>query len=99
MDKPESIKYSWKWLTADAQLSTGACELVYAFLSADGQTTGKAVIYDGENVNGDMILTFEAIANSGTPFAPGVPVYCRRGLYVDYAAGAGIFLLWREIGR
>ena len=99
MENPESIHYSWKWVTDDAQLSTGACELCYVYVASDGQTTGKAIVYDGENTNGDHVVTIEAIANDGTPFHPMKPVYCRRGLYIDYSAGAGVFVQWREIGR
>lgn len=94
----ESKEYRWAWVTADLLLSHGACELVYAFVASDGQTTGKAILYDGENITGSMIATIESIANSGTPFSPNVPVYCRKGLYVDYAAGVGVFVMWRELG-
>lgn len=93
----DSKEYAWKWVTASRQLSPGECELVYAFLVSDGQTTGKAIIYDGENATEDMIVTFESPANNGKAFSPRQPVYCRRGLYVTLSAGVGIFLQWRNL--
>jgi len=95
----ESRVYSWARIAASRRLSPGPCELVFAFLSSDGQTTGKAVIYDGENANGDMVVTLESIANSGTPFSPQTPVYCRRGLYVTFTTGNAIFIQWRVLSH
>ncbi len=94
----ESKEYRWAWVTADLLLTVGACELLYAFVASDGQTTGKAILYDGENITGDKIATIESIANNGTPFSPPQPVYCRQGLYVDFSAGVGVFVQWRELG-
>ena len=94
----ESKGYRWAWLDDSLLLSNGACELCFVFVASDGQTNGKAVIYDGENTTGDMIATIESIAFSGTPFKPTQPVYCRKGLYVVYSAGIGVFVQWRELG-
>lgn len=94
----ESEEYSWAWVTGDRLLSHGACELVYAFMASDGQTTGKAIFYDGENTTGGMIVTMESPANNGKAFSPKQPVYCRKGLYIDFSAGVGVFIQWRERG-
>jgi len=93
----ESKEFAWSWVTASRRLSPGPCELVFAFLASDGQTTGKAIIYDGENATGDMVVTIESPANNGKAFSPRQPVYCRRGLYVTFSAGDGIFVQWRGL--
>lgn len=95
----ESKKYSWKWVTADELLSHGACELLYALLDA-GAADDFVTIYNGENTSGDIIAIIRAAAKTSRAFAPKVPVYCRRGLYVDVATTTTkVFVQWRELGH
>lgn len=93
----ESKQYSWAWVTADRLLSHGPCELLYVYVAADGQTAGKAIIYNGENILGAEIAQIEAPVTSGKSFRPAEPAYCREGLFVDYGTGAGVFVQWREL--
>lgn len=94
----ESKEYSWKWVTADELLSHGPCELVYACLAPSAATTDSA-LYDGESTGGERIITLKAATVRVMPFSPKVPVYCRRGLYVDVGTSVtGIFVQWRELG-
>lgn len=93
----ESKGYSWAWVTADRLLSHGPCELVYAFCVPDDNEP-EAYVYDGENTAGDKIFRFTGSNKRGLPFSPKVPVYCRRGLYVDIGKDIeGIFVQWREL--
>ena len=92
-----SKEYSWAWVTADRKLTDLECELVYAYCASDGNTTGKAILYDGVNTSGDEIVQLESPATNGKTFSPNEPVYCRKGLYVDYGTGAGVFVLWRNL--
>lgn len=95
----ESKDYSWKFVTADELLSHGACELVYAYLSADA-VNADTILYDGENTTGKQIVNLENGDKHGAVFNPPRPVYCRRGLYIDIAATNvdGVFVMWRELG-
>lgn len=94
----ESKEYSWAWVTADRLLSHGACELLFAYLVVSAASTDSA-IYDGENTTGDKIVDLKSAAVTGHPFEPAVPVYCRKGLYVDIGTSVtGIFIQWRELG-
>lgn len=95
----DSKQYSWAWVTGDRLLSHGACELLCAFLTPDG-TAADVTLYDGENTNGDKIIKFTSPNNPTRAFSPKVPVYCRRGLYVDVGSNVtGIFVQWRELGH
>lgn len=97
--KVESKEYSWAWVTEDRLLSHGACELVYACLVPSGATT-NSILYDGENTSGEIIVTLKAATVRNIPFSPKVPVYCRRGLYIDIGSSVtGIFVQWRELGH
>lgn len=93
----DSKEYSWAWVTGDRILSHGPCELVYAALVPSGATT-DSVLYNGENTKGDHIVTLKAATVRIMPFSPKIPVYCRRGLYVDVGTSVtGIFVQWREL--
>lgn len=93
----ESKEYSWAWVTADRLLSHGPCELVYAYL-VPSKAEAEVYIYDGENTNGDKIFRFVTASQNNRAFNPKVPVYCRRGLYVDIGKGTeGVFVQWREL--
>lgn len=94
-----SKEYSWEWVTADMLLSHGPCELLYANLVPSGATT-DSVLYDGESASGKHIVTLKAATVRCMPFAPKVPIYCRRGLYVDVGTSVtGIFVQWRELAH
>lgn len=87
---------SWKYVTADELLSKGPCELLSAHVSAASGVAGDVVLYDGENTLGNKIVHLRTGAITGRQFSPPKPIYCRRGLYVDYTTGDGIFVQWRE---
>jgi len=95
----DSKECSWKWITADELLSHGACELI-SIAQTSSDDTSDATFYDGEDTNGKTILKLEALANR-TAFAKfNVPIYCRRGLYVDVGSNVtGILVQWRELGK
>ena len=94
----KSIEYSWKWVTADELLEKLSCELLYAELVPDAQGSSTAVIYNGENTNGQIVISFRGNGGYHTAFKPSKPVYCRRGLYVDVVANVrGILVQWRVL--
>lgn len=100
MDKVESKKYSWVWVTADRLLSHGACELLYARAYSDGGAIENTALYDGESTSGTIIVNFNSGVKSNIPLTPKVPIYCRRGLYVDIGENTeGVFVQWRELGH
>lgn len=95
----ESCRYSWAWLTADQLLSHGPCELLFAHLVVSAASTDTH-LYDGDNTKGSKVVTLESEAVSGLTFKPPVPIYCRRGLYVDIGSNVtGLFIQWRELER
>ena len=99
MKQVESKEYSWKWVTANELLSHGRCELLYAY-QVPSKPNSEADIYDGENASGDRITRMETSTQCCLPFAPKEPIYCRRGLYIDFLKGTlGIFVQWRELGH
>lgn len=100
MEKPESIEYSSKWVTADEQLSTGACELIFALLTSDAQGNGMVTFYDGESTSERLLCVLEGLQTVSQPLPLPKPIYCRRGLYVDIGANVtGVLVHWHEIGR
>ena len=96
----ESKEYSWKWVTADELLSHGACELLYALFIPSDAATATAIVYNGENTSGDIVVSFRGAESRQSVFSPKAPVYCRRGLYVDCGSNTrGVFVQWRELGH
>ena len=94
----ESKEYSWAYLTGNRVLSHGPCELVFAYL-VPGAVTTDAVLYDGENTTGDVIVTLQAASVTGKAFSPKVPIYCRKGLYFSQGSSTStrVFVQWREL--
>lgn len=93
----ESKEYSWAWVTVDQCLRQGACELLAAYLVPSGATTDSA-LYDGENTSGKLIATLVQAVVTNLPFEPPVPIYCRRGLFVDVGTSVtGILVIWRNL--
>jgi len=95
----ESKKYSWKYVTADELLSHGACEFIYAKLTPT-TLAGSAILYDGENANGEKIIELNSGGLYNMECSPPVPVDCRRGLYVGSTSTIdGVLIIWRELGH
>jgi hypothetical protein len=96
----ESKEYSWAWVTADRLLSHGPCDLVYAQAVSDGGEIKDTWLYDGENTSGDKIINLQKGTGGNITLSPKVPVYCRRGLYVDVGDNTeGVLVQWRELPR
>lgn len=93
-----SEKYSWAWVTADRLLSTGPCELVYAQAVSDGGEIKDTWLYDGANTRGEKIINLQRGTSGNITLSPKVPIYCRRGLYVDIGNNTeGVLVQWREL--
>lgn len=91
----ESKKYSWTWVTGDQKLADRPCELVAAYLVVSAASTDSA-IYNGVDTNGDKVLALESAAVTTLPIVPPVPIYCRKGLFVDVGTSVtGILVQWR----
>ena len=96
----DSKEYSWKWVIADELLSHGACDLLHARAYSSGNAIENTAIYDGEDTNGKLIVNFNSGVKGNIPLTPKVPIYCRRGLYVDIGDNVeGVFVQWRELGH
>ena len=93
----ESKDVQWRFCTTDQLLSYGPCELVYANLVVSAAST-DSYLYDGENASGTRIVPLVSAAVTNMPFAPPVPIYCRKGLYVDVGTNVtGILVAWRDL--
>ena len=96
MDGDSSL-ISRQWVTADARLCEKECELIFAYMLPSAANADVS-LYDGENTSGDLIATLKEAAVSGHRFRPPVPIYCRKGLYVDVGSNVtGILVMWRVI--
>lgn len=94
-----SEDYSWRWVTEDSLLSTGPCELTYAYLVVSAASTDTH-LHNGVDTNGGKIATLETAAITGHPFKPKEPIYCHHGLYLDVGTNVtGVFVQWRELPR
>jgi len=93
-------QYSWAWVTVDRLLSLGPCELVYAQAVSDGGEIKDTWLYDGENTSGDEIINLQKGTTGNITLSPKVPIYCRRGLYVDIGSSTeGVLVIWREMPK
>lgn len=89
-------KVQWAWVTVDRVLSSGPCELIYAYLVVSAASTDSA-LYDGVDTAGDKIVALVSATARGHPFSPKEPVPCRKGLFVDVGTNVtGIFVEWRK---
>lgn len=92
----DSKEYSWKWITASELLSRSACDLLYAQAVSDGGKIQDTILYDGESTSGDQLINLQKGVIGNITFSPKMPVYCRRGLYVDIGSSTeGVFVQWR----
>jgi hypothetical protein len=93
----ESKKYNWAWVTVDTCLTQRPCELVYANLVVSAGSTDSA-LYDGADTNGDKIVALKSAAVTNMAFQPPVPIYCKKGLFVDVGTSVtGILVQWRNL--
>lgn len=96
----ESKEYAWEWVTASKVVARGACDLLFAKLIPSASATSTAVIYNGEDTNGEIVVPFRTAQSRQADFKPPKPIYCRRGLYVACTANVrGVFVQWRELGH
>ena len=108
MKKNRGSDFFWQWLTADALLSNGPCELLYAYEVVTA-TSLDTHLYHGHDIGGEKISTLgitivttagAEVAIPPAEFRPPVPVYCPNGLYIDYGTDVtGVFVMWRELGH
>jgi len=97
MQEVDSKEYSWRRITVDQLLSNRACELYYVAVEPSADAFDVA-IYDGENTTGDEIHTIIGEETNQAVFHPPVPVFCRRGLYIDIGSNVtAVFVQWREL--
>ncbi|MBA7481121.1 hypothetical protein ES707_16591 [subsurface metagenome] len=97
MEQERNAKeYAWKWITASELLCRSACDLVDAHLVPDAAGFATAVFYNGEDTNGEIILSARVLGITHCDLHPNVPIYCRRGLYIDIVTNTrGILVQWR----
>ena len=96
MEIRDSKEYSWKWVTADEVLSKVACDFIYSKHVPSTAATSTIDIYDGENTSGKIIAKCRTASSRPAKVDPPVPIYCRRGLYVDIKANClGVLVIWR----
>jgi hypothetical protein len=92
-----SKDYSWAWVTADRKLTDRESELVAAYLVCSAASTGS-VIYDGSDTGGDKVIGLEGALAITWGFTPPVPIYCRKGIFVDVGTNVtGILVQWRNL--
>ena len=92
----DTKEYAWKWITASELLCRSACDFLSAHLVPDAAGTATATIYDGEDTNGKIIMRCRTAVSRHCDFDPVIPVYCRRGLYVEIITNTrGILVQWR----
>ena len=92
----DSKEYSWKWITASELLCPVACDFISAHLVPDAAGTATATIYDGESTSGDIIIRVRTAVSRHCDLEPPVPIYCRRGLYIEIITNTrGVLVQWR----
>ena len=90
-------KYLWAWLTVDTKLTDHEAELVAAYLVVSAAST-DSVIYSGVDTAGDKVLALESAVATTLPIVPPVPIYCRKGIFVDVGTSVtGILIQWRNL--
>lgn len=96
MQPDDAKEYSWKWVTADELLSRRPCEICSLVLSCE-EGACSAVVYNGENTEGEVVMSIKSLEKRAQHVFLHHHVYCRRGLYVALDDGCrGLFVQWLE---
>lgn len=97
MEKPYA---EWKWCDKDQVLTTQPCELIYAVAVTNDDACKDNILYDGKSTKEQLIVNMQSEEKSMHPFAPPEPVFCKRGLYLDFGTNTeGVFVMWRNLPR
>lgn len=94
-----SMCYRVDYIPAGATrlLTKQPAEVSYAYTSLP--TSGSAaVLYDGQDANGDTKVNMAAGQGAERAIAPPVPLYFGRGIFVSApSGGGGLTVQWREL--
>ena len=92
-----SKEYSFKFVTVSQVVSKVGCELCCLNLEPS-DVNANVNIFNGEDTAGEKIIGLFTSVKINQEFYPCVPIYCRKGLYIEIvAATTGIFVHWREL--
>jgi hypothetical protein len=100
-----SMKYLWDQVSfvrtsADRLVTHAEGFLISAHLSSDGVGVATAVIYDGDNTQGDIIRDLAAMQGGNDNFCPPVAIPFNKGLYIDVGSNVAsvtvVFILRRK---
>lgn len=92
----DSKGYSWKFVTVSQIISKVACELCCVNVEPS-DANANVNLFDGEDTAGRKIIGLFTSVKINREFYPCMPIYCRKGLYVEIvAATTGVFIHWRE---
>jgi len=92
MVEPVNLKRTW--ITKSALISPDQCLLFYFRLIPSGPTLAQIRLYDGLNTKGDVIAELTGHLYETPVILPEVPIYCKKGLYVECVTALdGVLLL------
>lgn len=85
IEDPKELRKLWKlaeskYLSDDAEICDGPCFLLSVSAKISG-TAGAAILYDGVDANGDIILRIGGVANDTKDKEYKWPHYCQKGIY------------------
>ena len=79
------------YLTADRKLADQPCWLHFAFLECIGGS-GAVHLHDGPDDASPLIVDLVTTSNEFRVLNPREPLYCKKGLFVDYDSGTSLLI-------
>jgi hypothetical protein len=70
-------------LTASGLVAKRGGYLISAVAYGDGSAVGRAIVYDGEGTNDQILFDLGVYSNGSASYCPTFPVPFDRGLYVS----------------
>jgi len=83
----------WERVTADRKLADQPCWLHFAFLECISGS-GAVHLHDGPDDASPPIVDLVTTSNEFRVFNPREPLYCKKGLFVDYDSGTSLTIQW-----
>lgn len=89
-----ALSASWKRFNANGIVAKGPGTISYVILTANAAPC-NASLYDGEDTNGEWIVSLKTTTAQSRPYAFDDHLYFRRGLYLAVDANVlGITIVW-----
>jgi hypothetical protein len=92
-----SKDYAWEFITSSRSVTKSKAEITYLNF-VPSAATADAAIYNGQDANGKLVLSFLATVALNTEASPKKPIYCDKGIFIHIGSNiTGLLIQWRDL--